>query len=113
MDEASLCEKIALIQEGKILRIDTPDQVVQTYNKPLFAVRSNDFYRLLMDLRKHEKTERAEAFGEYLHLTTDKSFAESEIKAYLENKGHRDVKLHTIQASIEDVFLDLMQSENL
>ena len=51
MDEASLCERIALIQTGRILSIDTPEAIISTYNKPLFAVRSNEYYRLLQDLK--------------------------------------------------------------
>ncbi|WP_373512628.1 ABC transporter ATP-binding protein, partial [Persicitalea sp.] len=52
MDEASLCDRIALMQTGKVLAIDTPTGVEQLFDKPLFAVKANDRYRLIQDLRK-------------------------------------------------------------
>ncbi len=52
MDEAALCERIGLIQSGKILQIDTPENITNSYQKPLYAVRSEDSYRLLQELRQ-------------------------------------------------------------
>ncbi len=108
MDEASLCERIALIQEGKILQIDTPQNIINSYSKPLFAIRSNDFYRLLKDLRNGSFTERVEPFGEYLHLTTNSDISKNSISEILEKKGHTQIEINSTIASIEDVFLDLM-----
>ncbi len=108
MDEASLCERIALIQTGRILRIDAPETITANYGKPLFAVRSKDFYHLLKDLRTQEFTERVEPFGEYLHLTTGSAINETQLRSFLENQGHQQLELKPISATVEDVFLDLM-----
>ncbi|MEZ4883347.1 MAG: ABC transporter ATP-binding protein [Chitinophagales bacterium] len=108
MDEAALCERIALIQTGNILQIDTPENITNSYQKPLFAVRSADFYQLLKDLRDAPFAERVEPFGEYLHLTTKNFAIKSEIEAFLTSKGHKEVELKEAKATIEDVFLDLM-----
>ncbi|MEZ4953151.1 MAG: ABC transporter ATP-binding protein [Saprospiraceae bacterium] len=108
MDEATMCERIALIQTGEILSIDTPQGIIDSYQKPLFAVRSNQFYQLLQDLRQFELTERVEPFGEYLHLTTKSPVDVQVIEAMMEHEGHRDVVVQPIEATIEDVFLDLM-----
>ena len=108
MDEAALCERIALIQTGKILQIDTPERITDSYKKPLFAVRAKDFYRLLKELRTASFTERIEPFGEYLHLTTKNFVLESEIQGFLRKKGFVEVELKEAEATIEDVFLDLM-----
>ena len=108
MDEASLCERIALIQEGKILQVDTPQNITNSYSKPLFEIKSHDFYRLLKDLREEPFTERVEPFGEYLHLTTNFDIAKDSISEVLEKKGHTQIEIHPATASIEDVFLDLM-----
>jgi len=109
MDEASLCERIALIQDGNIPQIDTPENIKTNYGKPLFAVRSNDFYRLLNELRDQSFSERVEPFGEYLHLTTNEGVSQKSIIDFLENKGHTSIELKEINATIEDVFLDLME----
>lgn len=108
MDEASLCERIALIQEGEILGIDTPQGITAQYQKPLYAVRSNNFYQLLQDLRKFDLTERVEPFGEYLHLTTKSPVETHVIEAMMEYEGHQKIEVKPIQPTIEDVFLDLM-----
>ncbi len=110
MDEASLCERIALIQTGKILSIDTPEHITNAYHKPLYAVRSDDFFRLMKELRGQHFAERVEPFGEYLHLTTKDQITEHEIHQYIQSQGHSTIELSAIEATIEDVFLDLMQA---
>lgn len=108
MDEASLCERIALIQEGKILQVDTPQKITTSYSKPLFEIRSDDFYQLLKDLRDEPFTERVEPFGEYLHLTTNSDISKDSISTILQKKGHAQIEINPTIATIEDVFLDLM-----
>lgn len=108
MDEAARCERIALIQEGKILEVDSPKAITASYKKPLFAVSSASFYTLLSDLRAAIFTQRVEPFGEYLHLTTTGDFQAKSIENYLKGKGHEDIEVKQIEATIEDVFLDLM-----
>ncbi|MEO0470790.1 MAG: ABC transporter ATP-binding protein [Bacteroidota bacterium] len=108
MDEASLCDRIALIQGGEIMALDSPEDIIRGYDKPLFEVRTEKFYQLLLDLRAADFTERVEAFGEFLHLTTAREIAEREITAYLSECGHTHIEIRPAKANIEDVFLDLM-----
>ncbi len=108
MDEAMRCERIALIQAGEILSIDTPQGIIGSYKKPLFAVRSKNFYQLLQDLRGYEGTERVEPFGEYLHLTTKAQVDSEVIETLMNNQGHQEIVVKPVEATIEDVFLDLM-----
>lgn len=111
MDEASLCERIALIQDGQILQIDTPSGIEAAYPHPLFALRSRDPYRLLQALRRLPLTLRAEPFGEFLHLSTNRPATQAEVAAALADEGHADLQVRAIPATIEDVFLDLMHSQ--
>jgi drug efflux transport system ATP-binding protein len=110
MDEASLCERIALIQHGEILSVDTPTQIVNNFQKQLLAVKSDQFYQLLKDLRNFEMTEQVLPFGDYLHLTTNQMVDEENVKSWIEKKGHTNVEVRTIEPTIEDIFLDLMQT---
>ena len=64
MDEASLCERIALVQSGKILSIDTPKQIIDQYPKKLFAIKASKMSRLLADLRVNDLIESCNSFGE-------------------------------------------------
>ena len=107
MDEAALCERIALVQAGKILKIDTPANITESYQKPLFAVRAKDFYRLLLDLRAQDFTQRVEPFGEFLHLTTTSEITKDGIETFLHLQNHTAIEIMPTPPTIEDVFLDL------
>ena len=110
MDEASLCERIALIQHGEILSIDSPQQIVNNFEKQLLTVKSDHFYQLLKDLRTFEFTEQILPFGDYLHLFTKQKIAIETVKDWIEGKGHTNVEVQIGKPTIEDVFLDLMQT---
>jgi len=69
MDEATLCDRIALMQNGKILSIDKPETMLSSYPQPLFAIKAHNMHRLLLALRNYPNTLSAYAFGEYIHLT--------------------------------------------
>ncbi len=109
MDEASLCDRIALMQNGRLLAVDTPAGVEQLFDKPLFAVKASDTYRLIQDLRQAPFTVTCYAFGEFLHLTTDPHATQPEIETYLADRQHQQVDIRPIQAGIEDSFMNLMQ----
>ena len=69
MDEAKLCERIALIQNGRIMSVDTPDNIIKAYPEKLYAAKSDDIYKLLKDFRSHPEVDRCFAFGEYIHIS--------------------------------------------
>ncbi len=109
MDEAGQCDRIALMQNGQILAIDTPTGVENRFAKPLFAVRATDTYRLIQDLRQAPFTITCYAFGEFLHLTTQDGVSTGTIDAYLTERHHNQLEIKPIRAGIEDSFMDLMQ----
>lgn len=108
MDEAARCERVALIQTGEILSLNTPQGVVAGFPHPLWRVRSDQYYQLLLDLRTAPFAQRVEVFGEDLHLTTETGTDQETIYQFIVHKGHSNIFLETGAATIEDVFLDLM-----
>jgi ABC-2 type transport system ATP-binding protein len=111
MDEAELCDRIALLQHGEILAMDTPAAICKQYDKALYAVKSEDMYRLIRDLRQHPGVEGCYAFGEYAHLAMHAPAQEqgrhiTDIQTYLMGKNHDQVQVQPIEASIEDCFID-------
>jgi ABC-type multidrug transport system ATPase subunit len=110
MDEAELCDKVALIQTGKILSIDTPAGIVDQFGKQLLAVRSDKMFALLKDLKHFEGTEDIYAFGEYHHLVLKDAFGENTIKDFIQSKGHQKVEVVTVKPAIEDCFISLMKA---
>lgn len=113
MDEATLCDRIALIQNGSIMSIDTPGKIVQSYPKQLFAAKADNIYKLLEDLRTDEEVESCYAFGEYLHLTlkTDDKLAES-VKNIAAKYNPSGLETKLITPTIEDSFIRLMNEHN-
>ncbi len=111
MDEAGLCDRIALMQSGKILSIDTPDNISASYPDKLFAVKANKMSTLLKALSKFEKTLNSYAFGEYAHVAVKniEENIENKLRKYLVNEGLEKIEIKPIQASIEDSFIKLLK----
>lgn len=108
MDEASLCDRIALIQKGEILAIDSPPSIINAYPKSLYEVKGDNFYQLLQDLRTASFIDRVEPFGEFLHVSATAPLDLQEVDRFMQEKGHDNYFLREAKANIEDVFLDLM-----
>ena len=107
MDEAMQCDRIALIQNGRFLKVDTPQGIIDAYDDQLWAIRSDKMHQLLTDLRQHAEVKSAFSFGETYHVTFTSSVTPEAIMHYLEQQGHRDVSILPIQATIEDCFMAL------
>ena len=107
MDEATLCDQIALIREGEFLTIDTPDRIVMKFNDPLYAVSSGRMERLLSDLRRMPEVKSSYAFGDVHHVVTKQGVLPAEMERRLRDAGHADVEMHSIRATIEDCFMAL------
>lgn len=108
MDEAKLCDRIALMQNGKIMTIDTPDNIINQFGRNLYAVQSESMFKLLNDLRSFTKTESCFAFGENHHLTLTEGNT-TELEKYLVANGHKTVTINKIEPGIEDCFMQLMK----
>lgn len=110
MDEAVLCDRVAFIQEGRIMAIDTPAAITQLFDKPLWSVRSASQYKLLTDLRAFAHTYSCYAFGQTVHLSVSHDdIGEAAITAYLEAQGHASIQITPISPGIEDCFMELMR----
>lgn len=111
MDEAILCDRIALIQSGKIMGIDTPANIVKAYHRAVYAVKSAHNYRLLEELRKMPEINSSYIFGESLHVTAKTGDGQTmeHLRGKLAGKGFQDVEIRMIQPTIEDCFIQLME----
>ena len=108
MDEASLCDRVALMQNGQILQVDSPASIVAGYDRPLLGVRAKNTLRLLEDLRNYSFTHSAFPFGESVHLALAREQTDGELLEYLRQKGHTELEIEPIAANIEDCFMELM-----
>ena len=109
MDEAELCDRVALVQSGKIMRIDSPGNIIKKFTKTMWSVRSAEMYRLLVDLQLYSNTEKCYAFGEYHHLLLkNDDGGKEEIMNYLLFLSHREIEVKLAKPNIEDCFIELM-----
>ena len=108
MDEAALCDRIALIQDGKILEIDKPEAIVKHFPKSLYNISADDMYNLIVSLTNYEHTYSVFPFGEFVHYTDKRDLIDTVIVAsYLEEQGLTDVQIAKTQPTIEDTFMEL------
>jgi ABC-type multidrug transport system ATPase subunit len=109
MDEAGMCDRVALIQKGEILGVDTPEGLIRDYSHKLFAVKTDNMYRLLADLKENDQCYSAHRFGEYIHLALKNEEPDIEgIKEFLGKKGHEKIHVERIDPEVEDCFMELM-----
>lgn len=108
MDEANLCDNIALIKDGNILTVNTPNGIVESYKEKLYSIKSQNMYQLILDLRSYEETKKCFAFGESLHVTFKNDLVDLELlNNKLKSNGHENIEIIEITPSIEDCFLAL------
>ncbi|MEY8760268.1 ABC transporter ATP-binding protein [Chryseobacterium tongliaoense] len=112
MDEAKLCDRIALIQGGKIMSVDRPETIVGNFPRPLFAAKAGNIYKLLEELRSDKAIESCYAFGEYIHLTlTDEGATEQNAKELVLKYHPEEPEVIKITPTIEDSFIRLMREQ--
>lgn len=109
MDEASLCNRVALIQTGKILSINTPQGVVDSFSKPLWAVKSARMLDLLNDLKEKEFIENVYPFGEFHHVVMKDRNSEQLLQQFIQRRSSESAVGKEISPDIEDCFIELMK----
>lgn len=114
MDEADRCDRVALIQKGRILTVDRPSAIGERYPLPLFAVRApGNRHALSEAVRRFPNVKAVYPFGEELHYTDARAGAPNdliarELRAHLEHAGFHGASVAPIGAGIEDSFMALM-----
>lgn len=107
MDEASRCDRIALMREGDFIVTDTPQNIINAYTKTLWAVETENMSASLRDLRKHPKVETSFAFGNQIHVTVQSGFETEELSNFLAKKGYKKIYVEPILPTVEDCFMAL------
>ncbi|MDZ4716727.1 MAG: ABC transporter ATP-binding protein [Cytophagales bacterium] len=110
MDEAGLCDRVALMQEGRIMEINSPRQVTKNFKKALWSVRASDMYKLMMDLRALDQVETCYPFGQEHHVVFKGDIRDAEqARAIVSTIEASHLQMNQIEATIEDCFMELMR----
>lgn len=107
MDEAMLCDRIALIQDGSFLGIETPQDIITDFKEVIWSAKSHNMSALLSDLRACEGVKSCFAFGTVHHLTVDPSLTIAALEKKMQDKGHFDIEISEITPTIEDCYMQL------
>jgi ABC-type multidrug transport system ATPase subunit len=108
MDEASLCDRVGLIQGGKMLKIGTPTSIVNDFSGMIFSMRTNDMYQVIRQLKQSEADFNYYPFGQHLHIVTPNQEETDKIYDFLEQMKYKKEDLKSIKPTIEDCFIQLM-----
>ncbi len=109
MDEASLCDRIALIQEGQLMSVATPSVMMKSFHEDLWTIRTRKIYDTSKSLERLPSMISVNSFGQVLHLVTKKGVHTSaSIQQFLTENGGVEIFAEPAEASIEDVFILLM-----
>jgi len=114
MDEAVQCQRVGLMQEGVLLKVDTPEGIISDFAKDLYSIKGSDIYQLLQDLRVYPNVYSVFPFGQSVHYTDLREHLQmEEIKQYLVDKGHTKIEISKIKPGIEDCFMALSSQNKL
>ena len=108
MDEAALCDKIALMQKGSLLDADTPHNIRQKFPHPIYAVKADNIGTVLGELRKQPQIQTAFPFGDNIHVTTLEKLDKRKLQKALSRQGYENVTVEAIEPEIEDCFMNLI-----
>jgi ABC-2 type transport system ATP-binding protein len=109
MEEAGLCDRVALIQQGKIMQVETPENIVKQFRSQLYAVRTENMFKLLQCLRQYEYTGSAFPFGQYVHFKPlNQMETLNDLQGFLTECGFQTIEIKLIKPGVEDCFMELM-----
>lgn len=111
MDEAERCERIALVNKGRILDVDTPQRLIAGWDEPLYEAAARDMYPLLEALRGLPDVKDCYTFGATLHVVATPAFRPDAALGRLRQSGLTDVCLRPAKATIEDLFIKLAKDD--
>lgn len=111
MDEAQACNRVALINKGRILAIDTPSNLTADFKQPLYAASAREMWQLMLALRELHGVENCYTFGDAHHIVATPDFNAEDAVNFLTLSGLHDVKITPTKGNIEDLFIKLMRNE--
>lgn len=113
MDEAKLCDRVCLIQNGSVLDIASPKEIVSGFPGELYGITSEKKWELMLALRNYKHTKSVFPFGDMFHYRDNRdTFDCNEVNEYLHSRGIEDAKIEKITPGIEDSFMEKMLKQN-
>ncbi len=110
MDEANQCDRVIFLQNGKILNINSPAQIIKNYSEKLYAAYASNTYKLKNLLLTMKECKTAYLAGQKVHFITYKEEQVEIIKNYL-SSNFETISIEKINPSMEDCYIQYMLQE--
>ncbi len=112
MEEAEYCHRLALMNRGRLIALDTPANVRRLMPEPLLEIVTADGPGVAQALQGRPGVTEAALFGRAVHVTVENAEAAArELPAFLASRRLPVERVHTIEPSLEDVFVALVRRE--
>jgi ABC-2 type transport system ATP-binding protein len=112
LDEAERCNRLALLNEGRLLGVGTPDEIKQLMAGALLEVRTSAPRRTAALLRERLAGASVGLFGDRVHVVTrDPTGTERQIRVLVADAGFELVSIRAVEPSLEDVFVSVLAEQ--
>ena len=108
MDEAALCDRIALVHQGQVVGVGTAETIRQSYPHPLFQIKAQNLHQAEAFFKALPQVVTVRRFGDVLHVSLEKIPGRETWDAWREKSGGNLLSWRPQDPGIEDVFLELM-----
>lgn len=112
MDEADQCDRIALFFDGNIKGIGTPNELRSKYKYPLYKLLGSNLHNLRDTFTTFDEVHTTQLFGDSVHVSFKIEPEDKQWKTWKESTNNNLVQWTKLKPTIEDVFLDLMETTN-
>lgn len=109
MDEADLCDRIALIQHGELMSVQTPAELKSSYHGKLFEIKSGDLYRLKEEINQKFGKTLAFLFGQTIHANCHNENEEETLMLLMREWGISEDQIRRVNPDTEDCFIQQMK----
>lgn len=114
LDEAERCNRLALLNQGKLLALGTPDEVKKLMQGTIYELRTSEPRRASLLLREKLDGDSVGLFGDRVHVVTNRPERVQQIsKAELAAANIQLNNLQVIPPSLEDVFVSVLAGQQV
>ncbi len=112
MEEAEYCNRLALMNRGRLVALDTPERLRERMREPLLEIRVDATARAVEALQDLPELLEVGLFGRVVHATVrEAGAAEEAVRRRLGERGIALLGIETIAPSLEDVFISRVREE--
>ncbi|MBU0543747.1 MAG: ABC transporter ATP-binding protein [Proteobacteria bacterium] len=111
MDEALLCDRIAIMHEGSVLAMGKPEKITGLMRNHIYKITGNDLVLRSDVFAQIPEIISVQSFGDSLHLTFPPGFSDEDVRIKIYGLIGQELNVERIAPSLEDVFIGLVEGK--